>query len=501
MSTGIDRFNHTLTRCCSIIKNNDKLSSDGVFDDLSKILFIKNQYDRKCSLSGKGFSPEEFSQFLNHADEEIKREIKDDRLDKEVKRIQVKQTSLEQIIEEIGKLNFQELPDDVKGKAYEEFVDSTLRKSLGQFLTPRPIVDFMVKILYPCQGELICDPCCGSGSFLVKTFRHLKEKYLKQPGETHGPGLAKNHPVTMSNGCIFGIDANSRMVWTSKLNMIMHGGGHEGIHLGDGLLNKRGVFDGRFDIVFANPPFGGRVMKDLEILPIDCMTEEEITEYGIRLGPNAAESLRLVKSNVGRPILELFDLGKITILTEVLFMERCLRLLKPGGRMGIILPEGILNSDKFQKVRDYVEGKAKLLLIASLPKEAFRHLQVGVTAGIVFLKKFTIEEETRYHRISNAAKEAVSKKFAAEIGKTGRPVKDRKQDNRRKRELAARMEAEIRSIVKDEFDYEITVISIEKAAKGCSYGIDENQLHEIVDEYTAYRKKNKLWDSSSSLFS
>jgi hypothetical protein len=81
MITVIDRFNHTLPRCCSIIKNNDKLSSDGIYDELSKILFMKNQYDRKYRTAGKSFSPEEFGQYLNHASEEIKREIKDNRLE------------------------------------------------------------------------------------------------------------------------------------------------------------------------------------------------------------------------------------------------------------------------------------------------------------------------------------------------------------------------------------------------------------------------------------
>jgi type I restriction enzyme M protein len=498
MITGIDRFNHTLTRCCSIIRNNDKLSSDGVFDDLSKILFMKYQYDRKCRTAGKAFSPKEFRRFLNHASEEIKREIKDDRLGNEIKKIQVRQATLEQIIEEIVNFNLSEMPGEIKGPAYQELMGNTLNKQLRQFFTPLPIVDFMVKILDPCQGELICDPCCGSGSFLVRTLPHLKEKFQPLKCQFHRNDSERDSIVDMTNGCIFGVDANPRMAWASKLNMIMHGGRHDGIHWGDGLLNKRGVFDGRFDVVFANPPFGGRVMKDLEILPIDSMKKEEITDYGARMGAHAAESLRLVKSNVGKPIIELFDLGKITKLTEVLFMERCLRLLKPGGRMGIILPEGVLNSPKLEKARDYVEGKAKRLLIASLPKEAFRHLQVGVTAGIVFLKKFTFEEAALYHRISNAAKEAVSKKFAVEIGKTERPTKGRKPDKRRKKELDGRMKAEIKGIVKEKFDYEIPVVSIEKAAKGCSYGIDENNLREIADEYTTYRKESKLWEHKLS---
>jgi type I restriction enzyme M protein len=498
MSRENDLFKQALLSCKSILFTNDKLSSDGIFDELSKILFMKNQYDRKCRMSGNSFSAEEFSQYLNNVCEEIKREMKDDRLGKEIKKIQVKQATLEQIIEEIGKFNLPDVPDYVKGPAYQELMSKTLNKQLRQFFTPRPVVDFMVNILDPCQGELICDPCCGSGSFLVRTFLYLNENAQPPLSESHRTGFAKDYPVSMSNGCIFGADANPRMAWASKLNMIMHGGGHEGIHLGDGLLNKRGVFDGRFDVVFANPPFGGRVMKELTILPINCMTEEEITDYGARMGAHAAEFLRVVKNNVGRPILELFDLGQITKLTEVLFMERCLRLLKPGGRMGIILPEGVLNSPKLEKARDYVEGKAKLILIASLPKEAFRHLEVDVKSSIVFLKKFTIEEETRYRRILIAAKETVSKKFAAEIGKTGRPAKGRKQDNQRKRELSARMNAEIKGIVKEEFDYEIPMVSIEKAAEGRTYFLDENHLSEIAAEYTAYRKQNKLWKTQDN---
>jgi hypothetical protein len=87
-------------------------------------------------MSGKGFSPEEFSQYLSHTSEEIKREMKDDRLGKEIKRIQVRQATLEQIIEEIGKFNLSEMPDDIKGPSYHELISQTLNKQLRQFFTP-----------------------------------------------------------------------------------------------------------------------------------------------------------------------------------------------------------------------------------------------------------------------------------------------------------------------------------------------------------------------------
>jgi type I restriction enzyme M protein len=120
---------------------------------------------------------------------------------------------------------------------------------LATLFTPPPIVDFMVQILDPRPGELVCEPCCGRDSFLVKTFQHLKEKIQPLRSESHEPGFGKDYPFSISNGCIFGADANPRMAWVSKLNMIMNGGEHEGIQLGDGLLNKRGVYDGRYFIL------------------------------------------------------------------------------------------------------------------------------------------------------------------------------------------------------------------------------------------------------------
>lgn len=494
MITETDRFSQILSKCCTIIKNNDKLSSDGVFDELSKILFMKNQYDRKCRVSGKNFSPEEFSQYLNHASEEIKREIKDDRLEKEIKKIQLKQASLKQIIEEIGKFNLTEISDNVKGPAYQELMVKTLNKQLRQFFTPPPIVDFMVNILDPCQGELICDPCCGRGAFLTKSLQYLRTKI--QPPLDKTQSLLE-HPSN-PNHCLFGVDANPRMAWAAKLNMMMHGGAHDGIHYGDGLLDKKGIFENRFDVVFANPPFGGRVTKDLTVLPIDCMTEEEIAEYRMRMGPNAAESLRQVKSNIGRPILELFDLGRNTKFVEVLFIERCLHLLKPGGRMGIILPENILDSDKFQKMRDYVEWNAKLIMLASLPREAFLPSGVKVKAGFVFLKKFTREEAVCHRGILNAAKEAANRRFDAELGKLKHSTKGGKGNKQHLRKLQTQKEEEIRKFIKKEFDYLIPMVSLEKAAEGRTCGLDEDYLHEIAAKYTAYRKENKLWESSPS---
>lgn len=85
-------------------------------------------------------------------------------------------------------------------------------------------------------------------------------------------------------------------------------------------------------------------------------------------------------------------------LTEVMFIERCINLLKPGGRMGIVLPEGVLNNSKLQNVREHIEGKAKILLIVSIPQDVFIASGATVKPSLLFFKKFTDEERIRYER-------------------------------------------------------------------------------------------------------
>ncbi len=210
----------------------------------------------------------------------------------------------------------------MKGIAFEEFLGKTFRGELGQFFTPRTIVDYMVEVLDPQEGETLCDPCCGSGGFLIKAFeyvrnkievavQHEKEKIKgqyfgaeyellaeekqEQVAERVDNLFAKlNYELDISNpnsrlrtlsyDCIFGTDANPRMARTAKMNMIMHGDGHGGVHHHDGLLNVNGVFDERFDVILTNPPFGARVNKTLKVTPSDVPSEEKVQRYARRYG-------------------------------------------------------------------------------------------------------------------------------------------------------------------------------------------------------------------------
>lgn len=144
------------------------------------------------------------------------------------------------------------------------------------------------------------------------------------------------------------------------MNMIMHGDGHGGVHHHDGLLNVNGIFENRFDVILTNPPFGSRVEKSLKITEADKFTDAaKIKHYTERYGEEYTKALEQVNGNIGESVLSLYESGKLSGLTEVLFIERCLRLLKPGGRLGIVLPEGVLNNTNLQSVRELFEGMAK----------------------------------------------------------------------------------------------------------------------------------------------
>ena len=429
----------------------------------------------------------------------------------------------------------------MKGIAFEKFLGKTFRGELGQFFTPRTIVDFMVSVLDPQEGELVCDPCCGSGGFLIKAFEYVREKIEKDieqqkediKAQFYGDDYDKmsdkkkqeveaevaqtfsylNEELNINNekgrlrslsfDCIYGTDANPRMARTAKMNMIMHGDGHGGVHHHDGLLNVNGIFENRFDVILTNPPFGARVEKDLKISEADRFTDEtKIEDYKERYGKEEYErALSQVNDNVGKSLLSLYKID--SSLTEVLFIERCLNLLKPGGRMGIVLPEGVLNNTNLQKARDFVEGKAKILLIVSIPQDVFIASGATVKPSLLFFKKFTEEEAFEYSQILHQAQMSVSSKYEDEVNKLEEKIKLRGKDALTKDEkkacraklkaLQERMAAEIKSIVKEQFDYEIPIAEVQKAGISSTGAEIENELIPLAKEFAPYRIENNLW--------
>jgi len=552
-------FSRTLTKCHNIIRNNDKLSPEAAFDEISKILFVKTLYERS-NMDGNIFSEKIYLDlkqnfvtlplhknlpFYQELFEKVKREWVDDDLFEKNELIRVRENSFEAIVKELEMYNLATTSDDVKGIAFEKFLGKTFRGELGQFFTPRSMVDFMVEVLDPHEGETICDPCCGSGGFLIKAFEYVRAKiendihltkadikatyYNARYAELSEKRKAEidkkvtnfftklnteldiNNPKSriraLSFDCIFGTDANPRMSRTAKMNMIMHGDGHGGVHHNDGLLNVNGIFENRFDIILTNPPFGSRVERSLKITEADKYKDlDRIAKYRERYGKDYDNALKQINDHIGRPLLDLYETGSMSTLTEVLFIERCLNLLKPGGRMGIVLPEGVLNNINLQRIRDYVESRAKILLIVSIPKDVFMASGATVKPNLLFFKKFTVEESLAYEKIKVRLHQDVNRKYASDLQPIldslkwkGREAMDRKEKTKLRaqlKQIEASIAAEVKAGVKKEFNYQVPIAKIVKAGISTTGAKIENELQPLALEFKDYNDHNQVWRKS-----
>ena len=584
-----DEFAKLLQKCHNIIRNNDKLSPEAAFDEISKILFMKIRYERNPDEEVL-FSLEKFQRDEQQFEKNIKKhlpaeaqipymqylfkatkdEFAEDKLFDSYETIKIKQYSFEQIVKELEKYNLSATSDDVKGIAFEHFLGTTFRGELGQFFTPRTIVDFMVEVLDPQEGETICDPTCGSGGFLIKSFEYVRdniekdvenykkelkaklfdEKYEKLsekeqletnerysnilkklnsdinvPNKSYSKqtDAEKNRRISkLSSSCIYGTDANPRMARTSKMNMIMHGDGHGGVHHHDGLINVNGIFENRFDVILTNPPFGARIEKNYKLSETDKdidailnlskkdeksiekeinkiedpRTQEKLRQYYKRYGIDYLIRLNELNKDIeeGKYILSRFKLGDTSSLTEVLFMERCLKLLKPGGRMGIVLPEGVLNNSNLQKVRDYFESEAKILLITSIPQDVFIASGATIKPSLLFFKRFTDEEKKQYSDTKNKATKLVDKEFEPQIKEIEvKFANDKKAKTKALKEIEVKKETEIKEKTKELFNYEIPIVQVEKAGITTTGAKCENELEDVAKEFKNYRDLKGLW--------
>lgn len=444
-------FQDLLFVCHSILRDVHKMDPGRAFDTISKILFIK-MYVERSGLHGT-FTTEYLdkrAQVRLPTDPEVhdglfeqtKAYYRADDLFTAADKLDISEATFRRIVKQLERFDLSKTGDDIKGLAFEKFLGTTFRGELGQFFTPRPVVEFMVDLLNPQEGQLICDPASGSGGFLIRAFEHVRAKIvadiqtqkdaerarieaLKLPEEEEEQQIEAafsrlNHQLLPSGDdnkridtrvgrlawqCIYGTDAEPRAARTAKMNMIMHGDGHGGIHYHDGLLDINGIFDGRFDLVLTNPPFGSNVGADQKVggsdetrVPTDTAYLQRCRERGYGEPWEESHHRLLQAATAKTPILDLFEIGKgkNNRPTELIFVERCLNLLKPGGRMGIVLPDGNLNNPSLAWLRRWTEGRAKLLAVVSLPEETFRSSNATVKASLVFLRKFTEAEATQW---------------------------------------------------------------------------------------------------------
>lgn len=377
-----DDLIRALEKCHDTLWQGGRLEPTTAFNELSKILFVKIRDEKQARYKG---APYDFQIKTHERPKSVADRVKG--LYQEAKAqdpqvftedIRVDDSRLFSVVNHLQGINLNATELDVKGVAFERFLGSYFKGDMGQYFTPREVVEFMVKMAAPHHEEHVLDPACGSGGFLLHAMDHI----LKQASEffTEGTPEHYTHWHDFAEKRLFGIEVNDSIARVAKMNMIIHDDGHSNVIGNDALINfdilynqHRDFKKETFDLILTNPPFGAVVKKE---------ESPYLDNYNLRKGKNSQK-------------------------TEILFLERCFDFLKwETGELAIILPDGILNNSSLQYVRDYIEQHFQILAVISLPQTAFSHYGAGVKPSILFLRKFSEAEYSLYqahiHRITES---------------------------------------------------------------------------------------------------
>ncbi len=258
---------------------------------------------------------------------------------------------------------------DIVDAAFEYMINPEQKPDKGQFFTPRPVVKMCVKMLNPKLGEYILDPACGPAGFLIHALYWVAERHIQGKFADFS-----NRRYQYANSRLFGIDFDPRLARVAKAMMLIAGDGRTNVYRvnslddrewknrTDGLVGS--IPDGKFDVVMTNPPFAGNISQPEILGGYDLAYKGDHTKH----------------KRVNR------------LTRDVLFLERCLRFLKPGGRMAIVLPQGNLNNTNSEYIRAWVMDKARILAVVGIHGNTFKPF-TGTKTSVLFLQKWPEDEE------------------------------------------------------------------------------------------------------------
>lgn len=301
--------------------------------------------------------------------------------------IKLKPVVLAYIVTQLQMYSLLESDIDVKGRAYEEIVGSNLRGDRGEFFTPRNICRMAVAMLDPGEKQLVLDPACGTGGFLITAMNHVIEKIRMAEISKWGNKIEFAEKATrerirkFADQYIVGLDFNPDLVKASKMNMVMNNDGSGGLYWANSLeapitwdsdLRSRDLM-GKVDILFTNPPFGSKI-------PVTDPSILEKYDLGHSWSYDKATDC-WSKTNSLRKSQP----------PEILFIERCVNFLKPGsGRLAIVLPDGILGSPGLGYVREWILQNTRVLASIDLHADTFQPF-VSIQTSVLVLERKTKE--------------------------------------------------------------------------------------------------------------
>jgi type I restriction enzyme M protein len=481
-------------RCHNYIHGNEGMPKDAAFWQFLYLLFAK-MYDERVSLrTGRqpGFYALPSEPFTTDGRRAIRKRIEG--LFAEVKRtydlfsardeLTLSDRALAFIVGEIAPYNLTGTDADVKGIAYQELVGTNLRGDRGQYFTPRAAVELMVDILDPKEDETVLDPACGTGGFLRETLRHLLDRWR---AEEHTTGLpdTKDQLIAHQDRLnkyarqhLFGADFDPFLVRAASMSVMMLTGEAGNVYYMDSLAfpggHLSGVAEARqriplgevVDVLMTNPPFG----TDIKI--------EDPAILGMYRDGVARSWSR--SKETGLPVASESPVSSMS--PEQLFIQRAVQWVRPGGRVGIVLPNGILSNPgpADEAIRRWMLGNCWVLASVELPVEAFIHeAGVNILTSLLFLKKKTDREKAAEAMAGRQPDYPVFMAVAEKVGidRRGNPVYKRRPDG----EIILEEQKETERLRIGGLDYTTVVHRKIKAI--------DNDLPEIARAYKAFREK------------
>lgn len=293
----------------------------------------------------------------------------------EHEKITASDSQLATVVSYLQQYSFLDAEHDVIGTAYEVYVASHLKGERGQFFTNRLVVDMMVKMLDPDDKSVILDPSCGSAGFLITSMNYIFKKIDSSNRSASAKEILKRNVVHQ----LFGTDISPKLVKIAKANMLIGKDGHGGIEQANSLdsiskisasfQEKAGLE--KPSMILTNPPFGAghdlRVKEPAILSQFDngyvwSVSDEDKVIFDDKLN------------------------SKQGIAPEILFLEKCITWLKPGGVLGIVMAKGQLDNREALSIRRWVLDRAQLLSVVNLHEDTFEPF-CGSKASVIFLKK------------------------------------------------------------------------------------------------------------------
>jgi type I restriction enzyme M protein len=383
----------SLEKCHDTIWQGGKVAPTVAFDEVSKLLFCKLKDEKDTNMKEDVY---QFQVGTNETPEKVAKRIKEiyieaKKQDAEVFQgdIQLDDAIIFQVVEHIQGINFVGTDLDSKGVAFEKFLGDFFKGKMGQYFTPRKVIEFTVKMMFEAMGKDILkrpnnynvlDPACGSGGFLLYALDAVRK--FADANFDIGSAQWHNHWHSFAERNLYGVEINDQIARVCKMNMIIHDDGHTNVistssldKMADITQYHKDFKADYFDMVLTNPPFGATIKG---------------SETGDLL-----ESYKLGK-------------GKKNQKTEILFIERCIDFVKPqDGYLALVLPDGILTNSSLQYVRNFIMERCQILAVVSIPQFAFSHYGAGVKSSVVFLRRKGENETLKDYPIFMAIAERI----------------------------------------------------------------------------------------------